>query len=176
MTTTFGSVARRGELVDLTFDRVYATTVPDVWSAVTEPARLARWMTTYTGDLRLGGRWDAHETDGSVYCSGTVTECDPPHRYVTTWEYEGVAPSTVTVTVTEHPEGALLVLQHDGIAQTGYAPGWQAYLEQLDESLPVGASSQVDPDRPAGVTWEARYEALRPVWSARLAATTGSTT
>lgn len=167
MTTTFGDVVRRGDAFDLTFRRVYATTPDDVWSAVTERDRLARWMARYEGALRLGGRWDALEDDGSVFCSGTITECDPPRRYVTTWEYDGEPASTVTVEVHEHPEGAELVLRHDGVAVVGYGAGWQTYLEQLDDMLVPGPSSPVDPDRPAGVAWNERYTELDPVWRRR---------
>lgn len=168
MTITFGDVVRRGDVFDLSFRRIYATSPEDVWSAVTERDRLARWMARYEGDLRLGGRWDALEDDGSVFCSGTVTECEPPRRYVTTWEYEGEPASTVTVEILEHPEGAELVLRHDGIAAIGYAAGWQTYLEQLDDSLRPAPSSPVDPERRTGIAWGDRYAQLDPVWRRRL--------
>ncbi len=31
----------------------------EVWSAATEPERLGRWFADVTGDLRVGGTWDA---------------------------------------------------------------------------------------------------------------------
>ena len=34
---------------------VYDTDLADLWSAITEPDRLARWVATVEGDLRLGG-------------------------------------------------------------------------------------------------------------------------
>ncbi|WP_250447094.1 SRPBCC family protein [Actinotalea sp. C106] len=176
MTTTFGEVTRRGDRFDLDFERVYATTVEDVWSAVTEPERLARWMSRYTGDLRLGGRWQGMESGGTVYCSGTVTACDPPRRYVTTWEYAGEGPSAVEVTVAPHPEGAVLSLRHTGLVDVDYGPGWQTYLEQLDGDLPVAPSSVVDPERPEGIAWDERFTALRPRWEPRIAQARGAAT
>ncbi|MBO1753482.1 SRPBCC domain-containing protein, partial [Actinotalea sp. BY-33] len=94
-------------------------------------------------------------------------ECEPPRRYTTTWEYAGESPSTVEVTVTEHPEGAVLTLRHTDLADAGYGAGWQAYLEQLARDRPAAASSAVDPDRPAGVSWDARFAALHAVWGPR---------
>lgn len=173
MVRTFGEVVRRGERFDLSFERVYATTVEDVWSAVTEPERLARWMAPYTGELRLGGRWDALNDDGSVFCSGTVRDCEPPSRYVTSWEYPEETTSTVEVTVREHPEGALLRLEHRDLADVGYGAGWQTYLEQLDEALPPAPSSVTDPDRPRGVAWGERFAALHEAWAPRLTAPGG---
>jgi uncharacterized protein YndB with AHSA1/START domain len=169
MTTTFGTATVHGDRFDLDFERIYATTVADVWSAVTEADRLARWMAPYVGDLRLGGRWQALDDDGSVFAAGTVTACEPPHRYVTTWEYEGEQPSTIVVTVDEHPEGAVLRLRHEGLADVGYGAGWQTYLEALDATLPVAPSSAVDPDRAPG-TWDERFTDLHPLWMERLAA------
>lgn len=159
-----GTVSRHDDRFDLTFERVYATTVDDVWDACTNPDRLARWMETYRGDLRLGGRWEALDDGGAVRCRGTVTECEPPSRFVTTWEYEGEAPSTVTVTVATHPEGARLELRHQDLQDPGYGPGWQTYLEVLDESLGVAPSAVVDPYRVPGVSWSERYAELEPVW------------
>ena len=34
--------------------RTYPTDVDDLWDAVTDPARIARWFAPVTGDLRLG--------------------------------------------------------------------------------------------------------------------------
>jgi uncharacterized protein YndB with AHSA1/START domain len=37
----------------------YHTDIDDLWSALTEPRRLARWMGEVEGDLRLGGEFRA---------------------------------------------------------------------------------------------------------------------
>ncbi|HMO12034.1 MAG TPA: SRPBCC family protein [Actinotalea sp.] len=170
MTQVWGEVRAAGAGYDLSFERAYATSVDDVWSAVTEPDRLARWMAPYGGELRLGGTWQALNDDGTVFSWGTVTECEPPHRYVTTWEYEGERPSEVVVTVTEHPEGARLVLAHTGLVDIGYGAGWQAYLEQLDDALGLAAASERDPGRRVDVAWEDRYRELSAPWRERIEA------
>src|SRR5690348_2430112 len=38
----------------------YDTDIDDLWSAVTDPRRLARWLGDVEGDLRLGGEFRAH--------------------------------------------------------------------------------------------------------------------
>jgi len=37
----------------------YDTDIDDLWSALTEPGRLARWYGEVEGDLRLGGEYRA---------------------------------------------------------------------------------------------------------------------
>jgi hypothetical protein len=41
---------------------VYDTEIDDLWSAITEPDRLARWIATVEGDLRVGGTIQAQFT------------------------------------------------------------------------------------------------------------------
>lgn len=168
MTTTFGEVTRTCDTFTLDFERILATSVEDAWSAVTEPERLARWMAPYVGDLRLGGEWQALSSDGSVFTRGTVTECEPPHRFVTTWHAIEEQPTVLTVTVAPHAEGAMLTLRHESLQSIFYGAGWQTYLEQLDDELGAAPSSATDSSRQRGVDWDERFTALREPWATRL--------
>lgn len=168
MATAFGDVTRSGATFTLDFERVLATTVDDAWSAVTELERLRRWMAHYEGELRLGGTWRALSSDGSVFTTGTVLECTPPHRFVTTWHAVEENETRLIVTVEEHPEGALLRLRHEDLGSIFYGAGWQTYLEQLDDELGAAPSSIVDPERAPGVDWDERFTALREPWAVRL--------
>lgn len=38
----------------------FDTDIDDLWSALTDPCRLARWIGEVEGDLRLGGAFRAH--------------------------------------------------------------------------------------------------------------------
>jgi uncharacterized protein YndB with AHSA1/START domain len=38
----------------------FDTGIDDLWSALTDPSRLARWYGEVEGDLRLGGEFRAH--------------------------------------------------------------------------------------------------------------------
>jgi uncharacterized protein YndB with AHSA1/START domain len=42
----------------------YDTDIDDLWSALTEPHRLARWIAEVDGDMRLGGAFQARFTSG----------------------------------------------------------------------------------------------------------------
>jgi uncharacterized protein YndB with AHSA1/START domain len=77
-------VLEAGEARTSTISQVYAADVDDVWDACTSAERIPRWFLPVSGDLRLHGRY---ELEGNA--SGTITACDPPHRFAATWEYGG---------------------------------------------------------------------------------------
>ena len=58
----------------------YDTDIDDLWSALTEAPRLARWIAEVEGDLRLGGAFRATFTSGWEG-PGRVDACEPP-RYL----------------------------------------------------------------------------------------------
>ena len=62
----------------------YDTDIDDLWSAITDPDRLARWYGQVEGDLRPGGKFrlyvDAVAWDGT----GRVEACEPPRRLLVT--------------------------------------------------------------------------------------------
>lgn len=93
--------------------RTYATTVDDLWDALTTPQRLARWFLPVEGDLKLGGRYQLKGNAG-----GTILRCDPPDALDVTWEFGG-ATSWVNVRLAPDGKGARLTLEHiahrDGI-------------------------------------------------------------
>ncbi|HEU4808149.1 MAG TPA: SRPBCC domain-containing protein [Homoserinimonas sp.] len=170
MTTLFGNVAQTTNGFDLEFERVLDTDIQDAWSAVTEPDRIARWMETYHGDLRLGGTWRVYGSGGNLYCTGTVSECTPPHGFVTSWNVLGEEPTTLRITLDAVPDGTRLRLKHEGVQDERYGAGWQTYLEQLDDLLGAAPSSVVDPARTPGTDWDARHAQLSGAWSDRFAA------
>jgi uncharacterized protein YndB with AHSA1/START domain len=63
----------------------FDTGIDDLWSAITDPDRLARWIGKVEGDLRLGGEFRASFT--STYEGpGRVDVCEPPHRLQVTMD------------------------------------------------------------------------------------------
>lgn len=133
----------------VTATRTYATSPEDLWDAITRPERLARWFSTVTGDLCLGGRF---KTTDSV--SGTVTACDPPKTLAVTWEAWGDV-SWVEVELTPAPDGGTsLKVEHIlscrffdrlhwrrfGAGATGV--GWELWLLGLGQH--VSTSSTFD--------------------------------
>src|SRR3954452_17100769 len=58
----------------------FDTDVEDLWSALTDPGRLARWLGDVEGDLRLGGEFRARFFASGWEGTGRVEACEPPHR------------------------------------------------------------------------------------------------
>src|SRR6476620_8598901 len=54
------------------------TDIDDVWSALTDPSRLARWYGEVEGDLRLGGEYRAHLFSSGWEGTGRIEGYDPP--------------------------------------------------------------------------------------------------
>ena len=107
MTRNVGLIDRDGRPArTLTTSRAYPTTVEDLWEAVTNEKRIPRWFLPVTGQLELGGRY---ALEGNA--SGSIVECEPPHRYLITWEYGGDT-SWVSVELTEQGDETRLDLTH----------------------------------------------------------------
>jgi uncharacterized protein YndB with AHSA1/START domain len=58
-----------------------AAPVAQVWAAVTEPAQLANWLGEISGDLRIGGRYEARLFPSGWDGEGHVLECEPERRW-----------------------------------------------------------------------------------------------
>ncbi|WP_426563720.1 SRPBCC family protein [Angustibacter sp. McL0619] len=118
------------------FEREYPTGLHDLWSALTEPARVARWLDRITGDLRVGGRVTVHFDDGPGELE--VVACDSPRMLATRW-LDASRDSLVTVRLTElAADRTLLVLDHTALTETsaaGYAAGWHWHLDALRAHL-----------------------------------------
>jgi uncharacterized protein YndB with AHSA1/START domain len=99
--------------------RDYATTMDDVWDALTNPERIPRWFMPVSGELRLGGRYQLTGNAG-----GTVTSCDPPRSFGLTWEYGGSV-SWVTVQLAEKDGRTELKLEH--LAHVGPDDRWDQF-------------------------------------------------
>jgi uncharacterized protein YndB with AHSA1/START domain len=140
----------------------YDTTIDDLWSAVVDPDRLARWYGRVEGDLRPGGtfhtRVDAADIDGT----GRVEACEPPHRLLVTtretdesWQRgQGPAPfhQTVEATFTTEGDRTRLVIEVRGLPLdrvAAYGAGWQIHAENLAAHLSGGEPIDV------GARWQA---------------------
>ncbi len=104
----------------VTIARDYATTVEDLWDAVTNGKRIPRWFAPVSGDLRLGGRYQIEGNAG-----GEITACEPQAHFALTWEFGDV--SWVDVGVADAGSGrARLTLTHTahlGEHWDTYGPG-----------------------------------------------------
>lgn len=137
----------------------YDADVNDLWSAITEPARLARWLAQVEGALHPGGEFRMYVEADDVESIGRVASCEPPRSLlVTTRETDesyrkgqGVPPfdKTIGVTLTADGDETILVVEVrslplDPIAF--FAAGWQIHAENLAAYLagrgPVDAEAR----------------------------------
>jgi uncharacterized protein YndB with AHSA1/START domain len=122
----------------------YDTGIGDLWSALTDPGRLARWYGQVEGDLHPGGRFRLHVDDAGMDVTGRVEACEPPRRLrVTTRETDesyrkgqGVPPfdAVTEVTLTADGDQTILVIEVRGMPLDKiafYGAGWQIHAENL---------------------------------------------
>ena len=125
----------------------FDTDIDDLWSAVTERDRLARWIAVVSGDLRLGGEFHARFTSGWDG-PGRVDVCEPPRRLVLTMR-PGCSDETV-IEATLSPDGTRtrFMVEERNLPTpelAAHGAGWQAHVEDLKSTLAVA-------NRPAGGT------------------------
>jgi len=122
--------------------RTYPTDVDDLWRAVTDPERIARWFAPVSGELRLGGRFQVEGNAG-----GEVTACDDPKHFSISWEF-GDQTTWVDVDLEPAGDATTLTLRHaadvrDSEHWATYGPGavgvgWELGLMGLAEHLATG--------------------------------------
>lgn len=122
----------------------YDTTIDDLWAAITDPARLARWYGEIDGDLRPGGKFRTYQASNDLESTGQVEACEPPQRLrITSRETdesyqrgEGVPPydGIIEATLTADGDQTVLVIETRGMPLDKiafYGAGWQIHAENL---------------------------------------------
>ena len=122
----------------------YDTDIDDLWSALTDPGRLARWHGQVKGDLRPGGQFRLYLEADDLDVTGRVEACEPPRRLVVTtretdesWRKgNGVPPfdETLEATLTADGDQTVLVIEVRGMPLDKiafYGAGWQIHAESL---------------------------------------------
>jgi uncharacterized protein YndB with AHSA1/START domain len=116
----------------------YDTDIEDLWSGLTEPRRLARWIAEVDGDLRLGGEFSARFTSGWEG-KGRVVACEPPRRLLVTTQATGEADEQVIeATLTADGDKTVLAIEERGLPVehlAAYGAGWQIHAEDLAAHL-----------------------------------------
>jgi uncharacterized protein YndB with AHSA1/START domain len=135
----------------VTLTRLYATSVDDLWDALTNSQRIPRWFLPIEGDLKLGGKYQLKGNAG-----GTITACNPPRQFAATWEYGGGI-TWIEVTVAPDRGKARMTLAHTAIIEdhwNQFGPGavgigWDLAVMGLGRHLSTGASA----DHAAAEAW-----------------------
>jgi uncharacterized protein YndB with AHSA1/START domain len=150
----------------------YDTSIDDLWSALTDPGRLARWYGQVEGDLRPGGQFRLHVEDADVDATGRVEACQPPRRLqVMTREtdesyqrWKGVPPhdEALEATLTADGDQTMLIIEVRGMpleAIAFFGVEWQINAENLAACL----AGRERGDR------KARWDQLVPAYQERAA-------
>jgi uncharacterized protein YndB with AHSA1/START domain len=134
----------------------YATDIDDLWSALTDPERLARWVAEVEGDLRLGGEFTARFTS-SWEGPGRVDECEPPRRLLVTMSPGQEDETVIEASLVAEGGGTRLGLEERGYPLddlAAYGAGWQAHVEDLATYLAGRSPGE----------WRTRWAELAPAY------------
>ena len=113
----------------------FDTDIDDLWSALTDPRRLARWMGEVAGDLRLGGEFRARFFASGWEGTGRVEACEPPRRLLLLTMEPGQSDEhVIEVTLTADGDQTILVWEERGMPLdqlAAYGAGIQVHVEDL---------------------------------------------
>lgn len=113
----------------------FDTDIDDLWSALTDPDRLARWYGQVEGDLRPGGEYRAHVFASGWEGTGRIQACEPPRRLVVKGKDPDEPNEEVTeVTLTADGGQTILVIEQRGLPLdklAAYGAGMQVHVEDL---------------------------------------------
>jgi len=132
----------------VSFERVMDRPPERIWSTLTEPARLAKWLGDVEVDLRVGGAFvirfhqpqrPADPAPGeTAVMTGQITVLEPPRLIEYTWlEGSGMPSSLVRWEIVPLESGCRLKLTHrfpPGCAVkdlTSFLGGWHAFLDAI---------------------------------------------
>ena len=109
--------------------------IENLWSALTDPGRLARWMGEVEGDLRLGGEFRARFFASGWEGTGRVEACEPPRRLLLLPMQPGQSREQfIEVTLAADGAQATVVWEERGMPPgqlAAYGAGIQVHVEDL---------------------------------------------
>jgi uncharacterized protein YndB with AHSA1/START domain len=152
-----GTVEHRDGQTILRFERRLRHPVPEVWAALTEPARLREWLADADVELTDGGavqlRWLNTDDEGNhAVMDASITDLDPPRVL----EISGDPHGTLRFELAEDGAGTALLFTVTRPTAEGtdlVLPGWHIHLEHLADALA---------GRP--IVWERWDRDHRPRW------------
>ena len=152
--TVQGTVRIEGGRGVVRMDDHFDTDIDDLWSALTEPPRLQRWLAEVVGEPRLGELLQARFASG---WEGQlrVEVCDQPNRLVVTSDPGSADETVMEAVLTAVSSGVRLVIEERGFAPdevAAHGAGWQAHIEDLGAHL----------EQRDRVPWAERWRELAP--------------
>ena len=137
----------------------FDTDIDDVWSALTDPLRLAIWYGEVEGDLRLGGEYRARLFSSGWEGAGRVEACEPPQRLVVRIkDADEPDESLIEAMLTADADQTILVWEERGLSLgllPAFGAGVQLQVEDLADHL-AGRERREDA--------KARWDELHPAY------------
>ena len=117
----------------------FATDIDDLWSALTDPHRLARWIGEVEGDLRIGGEFRARWVSSGWEGTGRIEACEPPQRLLLTMRDADPQPgqpdeTVIEATLAADDDHTILMVEERGLPLdllAAYGAGVQIHVEDL---------------------------------------------
>jgi len=112
----------------------FDTDMGDLWSALTDPRRLARWLGEVDGDLRPGGEFRARFFASGWEGTCRVEVCEPPRRLLLLTKSEGEPDGEFEATLSADGNHTILVIDDRGVPLdqiAAYGAGDQIHVEDL---------------------------------------------
>jgi uncharacterized protein YndB with AHSA1/START domain len=138
----------------------FSTTPDDLWDAITNPVRLARWIARVEGELRVGGKIHATYTSGWEGDS-IIEQCQAPETLVISTTEDDGSVARLTAQIAGDGDGAILTIEDSGLTLPElhfHTAGWGIHLEDLIGLLERDENS---------TNWRERWEAALPEAAAR---------
>jgi uncharacterized protein YndB with AHSA1/START domain len=135
----------------------FDTDIDDLWSALTEPERLARWIGKIEGDLRLGGEYRFHFFASGSEGTGRIDVCEPPRRLLLQHGLNQPNANVIEATLTADGKQTILVIEERGMPLeliAAYGAGIQVHIEDL--AAHIAGREHCDAD--------ARWHELQPAY------------
>jgi uncharacterized protein YndB with AHSA1/START domain len=137
--------------------------IDDVWSALTERDRLAKWLGEFDGELRFGGEYRARYLASGWEGMGRIEAFEPPRHLLALVKDAGESDRdfdlghAFEVTLTADGDGTRIVWEERGMPVELLAPygaGIQVHVEDLASYLAGGGRCDAN----------ARFEELLPAY------------
>jgi len=155
-----GSLGSTGGKGIVRMEDRFDSDVDEVWSALTDPSRLARWYGEVEGDLRLGGQYRARLFASGWEGTGRVEACEPPQRLLVRIKDadEPDDEGDIEVLLTADGDQTVVVWEERGMPLdllSAYGAGVQIHVEDLADHL-AGRERRDDA--------KARWDNLHPAY------------
>jgi uncharacterized protein YndB with AHSA1/START domain len=156
MSTEPTATGRKEERADGTYvvlTRTFSAPIEDVWVAITEPDRLARWIGRWTGDpaqgsVRFEMLFEGEDVESEEY---EINVCDAPNRLELTshMAYDEHTPATWHLKLDLAEADGVTTLtfaqsMDDPAMAENVGPGWEYYLDRLVVAETGGDPAAID--------------------------------